>query len=310
MTSIYRKVVDVRSTWLDVDASDFYEQTKADPKGTTEETETPHNETKDEKTFKLPPFDSHGGSYIEITSPAVLEALRSVVDYAPSYDLGARKVRIDWPYSLLIHHEDALAEYQERLASSDCIGGACPGTYAYRHISIVRNFVKAAVGAAVRVERERHARGMATFEMLWLLFPPGIDVLYDRDNTGEYQPYVIRSQNCSVVNETVRSISFKLWNMEYNVLSICPSVTDDSIEPFAGEVKISSLAIYPFEYRTQSKIWGEKEDARQYFEERGKIYFQLRRLGCWNFRGYTTSYPRNPVSFPKSSFSIILTRSR
>ncbi|KAF5849405.1 hypothetical protein GGP41_006349 [Bipolaris sorokiniana] len=295
MTRIYRKVVDVRRTWLEIGASDFYEQTQSDPKGTAEETENRHDKTKDEKNFKLPPFESHRGSYIEITSPAVLEALRCVVDYAPGYDLGARKVRIDWPYSLLVHHEDALAKYQERFATSDCIGGACPGTYAYRHISIVRNFVKAAVGAAVRDERERHARGMATFDMLWLLFPPGIDVLYDGDNIGEYQPHVIRSHDCVVVNETVRAISFELWNMAYNVLSIGPSVKSDSIQPFAGEVKINSLAIYPFEYCTQSKKWGEKEDAKQYFEERGKIYFQLRRPGCWNFRGYTTSFPQNPI---------------
>jgi hypothetical protein len=262
----------------------------------TQEAGKTKNGSKFEDNSKLPPYESRRGSYIEIMSPAVLEALRSVVDYAPGYDLGARKVKIEWPYSLLVHYDDALAKYQERFASPDCTGTVCPGKYAHKHISIVRNFVKAEIGTAVEDERKRHARGMATYDMLWLLFPPGIDVLYDRSVTGEYQPYVIGSMTTSVWNGTIRQYNIGLWNMGVDIYHVGPLTQNENIHPFAGEVKINSLMIYPFEYRTNNKVWGERGDARRYFEERGKVFFQLRKPGCWDFRGYTTTFPRLPVS--------------
>lgn len=225
----------------------------------------------------------------------MLEALRCVIDYAPGYELGARNVRINWPYSLLVHYDDALAKYQEKFATPDCTGVACPGKYANNHISVVRNFVNDAVGTAIEDERRRHERGMATFDMLWLLLRPGADMLFDENIIGEYQPYVMGSMRCVVCDGTIRSYVVTLWNMRANSLYIGPSYDTLTIEPFAGEKKISSLPVYPFEFRTKNRVWGEKEDARQYFEERGKVFFQLRRQGCWDFRGYTTTFPRRPV---------------
>lgn len=221
-----------------------------------------------------------------------------MIDYAPGYNLGARKLKISWPYSLLVHYDDALAKYQERFASTDCNGSVCPGRCASRHIGIVRDFVKAAVGTAIEDERKRHERGMATFDMLWLLFPPGIDVLYDENFIGEYQPHVIGSVTCDVWNGTIRSYYFRLWNMAADVVHVGPAMFSTDINPFGGEMKINSLRVYPFEYRVKNKVWGEKEDAKQFFEERGKIFFQLRRQGCWDFRGYTTTFPRQPVGSP------------
>jgi hypothetical protein len=66
----------------------------------------------------------------------------------------------------------------------------------------------------IEKERKRHARGMATFEMLWLLFRPGVEVLVDKYSTGEYQPYVMGSVDCDVLNGTNHSYTANLWNMK------------------------------------------------------------------------------------------------
>ena len=230
-------------------------------------------------------------------SPAVLEALRCVVDYAPGHDLAAKNLKLYWPYSILVHYDDAIAKYQERYKSHNCTGVACPGKHAYRHIAIVRNFIHESLGTAIEDERKRHARGVATFNMLWLLFPPGIDLLYDRNEVGEYEPYVMGTLDCVVINGAVHSYDIGMWNLCSDIFRIGPSIVHEPITSLAGEVKITSLVAYPFEYRTGGKIWGEKENARRYFEKRGSTFFQLRRQGCWDFRGYTSSFPRRLVLF-------------
>jgi hypothetical protein len=308
------KIVDVRSTWLEKDAPEF-----ADPAlSTAEKTATASTSDREEtpvltedhlskaNTIKLPPFDSELGSYIEITSPAVLEALRCVIDYAPVHDLGARRVTVQWPYSILAHYDDILAEYQGKFETPNCTSMACPGRNANRHIGIVRKFVNDTMGAAIEDERKRHARGMATFDMLWLLFRPGVDMLVDNGWIGEHQPYVMGTLHCDVLNGTIRSYKIGLWNMRANSIYIGPRYQYTVIEPFAGEVQITSLEAYPFEHRTKSKVWGEREDAREYFEKRGRIFFQLRKQGCWDFRGYTTTFPRRPVSLNVQKWKIML----
>lgn len=297
------KVVDVRSTWLEADAPEFADSASSKDENTTteitsdkEDTTSIKNDSSEEKVIKLPPYESQLGSYIEITSPAVLEALRCVVDYAPANDLGTRSVTIYWPYALLVHYDDALAEYQRRFENPTCTSIACSGKKASRHIDIVRKFVKDEVGASVEDERKRHARGMATFEMLWLLYKPGVDMLVDKDDIAEHQPYVMGALYYDVLNGSISSYNAQLWNMKANSRYIGPCYYSLPIAPFAGEMQITSFKVYPFEYRTKSKVWGEKEDAERYFVERGKIFYQLRKQGSWDFRGYTTTFPRRPVS--------------
>jgi hypothetical protein len=301
------KIVDVRSTWLVKEAPEFADSAPFTVEKTTrrstsdkEETAAPSEDKSGEvNSVKLPPYDAQLGSYIEITSHAVLDALRCVIDYAPGYDLGARSVKIRWPYSILVHYDDKLAEYQRKFESPDCMSTVCPGRNANRHIGIVRKFVKDTIGAAVEDERKRHARGMATFDMLWLLFRPGTDMLYERDGIGEHHPYVMGELQCGVLNGAIRLYEIELWNMKANPVYLGPCHERTEMEPFAGEVQITSLKIYPFEHCIKSKLWGERENARDYFEKRGSIFFQLRRQGCWEYRGYTTTFPRRPVSVNK-----------
>jgi hypothetical protein len=97
---------------------------------------------------------------------------------------------------------------------------------------------------------------MATFDMLWLLLRPGVDMLIDRGGIGEHQPYIMGTFYCDSLNGTIRSYDIRVWNMRGSSRYIGPCYYDMVIEPFAGEVQITSLKAYPFEYPTKSKLWG------------------------------------------------------
>ncbi|RYC59099.1 hypothetical protein CHU98_g7106 [Xylaria longipes] len=55
---------------------------------------------------------------LHLISPAIVNALRSVVQYYPSQDLTGDIV-INWPYAILVHHYDELAQFRDRVAQKD-----------------------------------------------------------------------------------------------------------------------------------------------------------------------------------------------
>ncbi|SPO04177.1 uncharacterized protein DNG_06860 [Cephalotrichum gorgonifer] len=143
----------------------------------------------------IPKTDRGAGQpYINILSPAVAEALRCVVDYFPEIDFFPNVIRIPEPYSVFVFFEKELTEYRKRVETiAQESDSSCPNRWAAKHIGIVQQFVREQVQKAVDAERERHARGYATYDMLWLLFKPGSDVYVDVSNKGAHEPNVVRS---------------------------------------------------------------------------------------------------------------------
>lgn len=241
-----------------------------------------------------------GRAYINILSPAVAEALRCVVDYFPKLELSGNIIRIDEPYTVFVFYEKEFTEYRERaakLAAAD--DPSCPNRWAAKHIGIVQDFVRQQVQEAVDAERARHARGYATFDMLWLLLRPGSDVYFDVYDVDEHEPHVISCVNFDLLNGATSFYRIELWNINATSEWVGPADMTSVIQRFAGEKRIPSLTIYPCEYlRFIDGIDEEKALAiRQHFVDRGKKWYNLRRrIGCYFFDGVTTSFPRRGVS--------------
>jgi hypothetical protein len=307
------KVVETRMTWLEAGAPEFLIK-DADPKPVSISTRSvaKNPETEDEKRedtepyerIRLPPFDHQSMTYIEILSPAVLEALRSVIEYYPGESLVTRSIKVYWPYPMITHHDEALEQYQKKFENPSCTKSHCSGQYAYKHISLIREFVHKSTGIAVAEERKRHERGFASFEMLWLLYRPGDDVLWDELTYGEHEPWVIRSVDWVVKDGTIRSYRITLWNMNADSVYLGPSNSTHFISPFSGEREISSLRLFPFKFLKKDKNGRSAEQVKSNLIERGKVFFELRKKGCWDFRGHTTFFPRHPVSFVKPKHSL------
>jgi hypothetical protein len=254
--------------------------------------------TKEEDISKTD--NGKGHAYINILSPAVAEALRCVVDYFPNLDFSENIIKIPEPYSVFVFFEKELTEYRERVAKlAQVESSTCPNRWAAKHIAIVQDFVREATQKAVDAERARHARGYATFDMLWLLYKPGADVYYDFYDYGEHEPYVVSTVKFELVNGATDSYELGLWKIDADSTWVGPLEDDREVQRFAGEKRIPELRAFPCEYLRFADDIDEEEVAavKQYFVNRGKKWYNLRRgVRCCHFDGFTTSYPRRDVS--------------
>ncbi|KAH7322621.1 hypothetical protein B0I35DRAFT_350094 [Stachybotrys elegans] len=242
-----------------------------------------------------------GHCYMRILSPAVNEALRCVVDYFPSIDLSGRVIKVPEPFSIFVFFEKELTEYRNKLKwePGNEPPEECPNRWAYKHIGIVQDFVRARMQSAVDKERELHKKGKVTFDMLWLLFKPGSEVFLDHVVTGEYNPWIISNVNFEITNGATNRYRLAFWHMDANNIYVGPAETAKSIDRFAGEKDITSLDVYPCEYLRFDPTLDDADlkGIRQHFIDRGRKWFRLRRQrSCYDFNGYGISFPRRPYN--------------
>ncbi|KAG8169340.1 hypothetical protein KVR01_000085 [Diaporthe batatas] len=242
-----------------------------------------------------------GHSYITILSSALIEALRCVVDYYPDVNLSGHTVRIYEPFCIFVFYEKELTELRKRLEAcqSDDRLLACKNRHAYEHIGVVQNFVRDRVQKDVDAERERHSRGYATFDMLWLLYKPGTDHYTDLADIGEHEPWVLESCKFRINNGTTNRYEARWWKLSANPGLIGPFTGQRFINRFAGEKEIVSMVSFPCEYMSRSKEIeiGDSEKIRQHFVKRGKAWYDIQRSKkCYQFDGITTRYPRVSIN--------------
>jgi hypothetical protein len=288
----------VRFTWLSSDAPEL----RSNPFRINPTIQGSENRKKDES---LPPYAAEGHPYMYISSPAVIEALRSVNSYYPQYDFNTKRLLVDWPYSIFWHLEEELTEYQQKFrdVESHPHHSSCRSRHAFEHLTVMWNFIRGCLGEAVDRERERHSRGMATFEMLWLILKPGVDVYLDRVQMGQWETYVIKSIGIGSVGGSIVSYNITVWNLRANSRMIGPSEFLLTVHAFAGEKEIRKLRIYPCEFDKTDEQGQTAQERRQRFIDNGKKYLKLRRKGCWDFDGYSTYFPQTRVRNPFSSRS-------
>lgn len=260
-----------------------------------------HVSSSTQKTNNLSRTDTgKGRAYINILSPAVAEALRCVVDYFPDLDISGNVIKIEEPYSVFIFFEKELTDYRERADRLAAAGDlSCPNRWASKHIGIVQDFVREKVQKDVDAERARHARGYATFDMLWLLYKPGSDVYYDIYDVAEHEPYVVSSADFEFDNGAISSYDFKMWNINATSHWVGPAEYELTLQHFAGEKSIPSLRVYPCEYLRFADGVTEEDvsQIKQHFLDRGRKWYNLRRkIGCYSLEGVTTTFPRRFVS--------------
>lgn len=185
---------------------------------------------------------------------------------------------------------------------------SCENRHAYEHIGVVQNFVKERVQKDVDAERERHSRGYATFDMLWLLYKPGIDFYVGIYDDSEHEPWVLESLFFNLVNGTTNRYEGRWWRFSSAAGWIGPHMDKKFINKFAGEKEIVSMGAFPCDYLSRSSELGvgDAEKIRQHFVHRGKKWFDIQRSKkCYQFDGIKTDYPRSSVSLScQNQFSI------
>lgn len=255
-------------------------------------------EKRDESSIHV---SRRGTEYIRILSPCVIDALRCLVAHTPDQNLSSDSIIIHAPYAVLIFNEEKLDEYCKRLeADPPKPGQVCANRLALQHIRTVQEFVMQKVGHEVQEERRRHARGYATFDMLWLLLQPGIDVYLDNERTGEHEPFVLHGVRTVMMDGAVESYNLSYWNMDADSLWIGPVLRHEVVTRFGGEKKIPSLEVFPCDYISfnDGVTKQDAEAIRNHFINRGKQWYRLRDRPsfCQDFDGWKTTWPRRAVS--------------
>ncbi len=240
------------------------------------------------------------GTKLKINSPAIITALQSVIEYYPGQSFSDDANTISEPYAALIHHEEELKAYRDQfnpnaINSKDelCQRNA----NVYEHLGILQNVLSERSGKEVEAERQRHSRGVATFEMLWLLLKPGTEVYGDRAADGNYDAYVVKSVSGGMFAGRSTQLDIDLWLMDYDGNKIGRRIQAFYQPVYDGEKEITSLNVFPCEFwKDKSKEGEESKPLRQKLEERGKLFFKLAQRQCMDYDGTTNSWPKKHVS--------------
>lgn len=134
-----------------------------------------------------------------IRSTHLANALTAVVSYFPGISFTGDEVKIEAPYSALLHHCADLEQY--KTSQPEAHDEEYASTTA-KHIDILLGFLEQTYGQQIREEEERHIRKTptATFDWLWLLLQPGTVIYTLFDST--WTPFAISRVTKKEVSNT------------------------------------------------------------------------------------------------------------
>lgn len=245
------------------------------------------------------------GTEVKINSPLLINALRAVVSYSPGLSLFEEPLTIQEPYQLLIHHRKDLETYKDKHPTNH--------TPEYReecnqHIDVILEFLRQRFRDSLEKEETRHKQDppKCTFEYLWTLFKPGVDI-YTRSNieplASPYLVFVVSSIEGGRSQYSIGPYTVNAWNLESNGEYLVRCGSSAAILPFDGEKDVRSLAAYPLSFMSED----ERNALEQRLIERGKRYYDYTQISHKRFHGYTMTTPRRLVSVESLLPDLILT---
>lgn len=223
---------------------------------------------------------------LNIYSLAIINALRTVVDYYPGQDLSGDVVGVAWPYAILVHHYDQLRDFktscQDKQPEELCVRERD----APEHIDHLLRFLDDTVMEKVRAEQERMKRGFYTYENLWIYYKPGRTVA-QYTTEGSWHPFVVSEIEGGVFENPPSNWIVKGWTLGFNgnCVGRCRYYLLES--KFDGEV----------DYRRGSFFFDDRPDFDAgHLEERityGRLWYKLLQKQCRYHKGRSVNFPYN-----------------
>jgi hypothetical protein len=227
-----------------------------------------------------PPTVSVGSTRIEIRSRAVIHALRTVIGYYPGYVFTGDRVRLYEPFEPIYHYRNELREYAGQFALGSGQTEDCKEDRRVSDdIKLLLSVFEKRCGESVREELKRHEKSnpTCTHDMLWMLFKPGTDVYTDvHDDNKMYNGRVIKSISFDYGDQKASTYGIHKWFLESNssYVGACDE-TPIMIFPFAGEMEIADLRVFPCEFMRKDKHGTTHEERYRALVERGKLFYSL-----------------------------------
>lgn len=272
------------------------------------------NENKgDWSKAKPPTIFAKDRPYIKIFSTRLISALCHVVHYYPGQDFRSDQMRIEWPYMVIWHHEQALEDYAAIFQSDESTDGEskglCDNEGVSHEIACLLDFVRGQNGDAVRKARERWAAGCVPTNTLWLFYKPGADFYCDQERRGAWETYVVASVSTEGWGKFERGLEIEAWKLQSDEDEILLYPKSKTLWLDYGQTltKVSELPLIPSEFAETSedvRIMGRRgQDIREFFMERGEMYCRLKHKQCFDYDGLTRTHPIRPVSLASPVFA-------
>lgn len=275
-----------------------------------------------------PPVYGSTKTSLTIHSQTIIRALQHVVGYYPGFDLTRRAVHIEEPFAEVAHHYDALREYLRQHGRRWMDVPDEETINVTEHLDRFFEYADQKIMPPFYEELERHRRGKATWDMLWVLFKPGMDVavrlvsshertgIVDRNGTViEAVTYLERDSESDAHllyldiapptpqlrgrgQETASSpkgdtLRLKYWNLRCDGYKLGRHAGHVDIGYFDGELELSRLTVVPMELSLPLK---NGDELRRHLVAQGKRYFNLLSPRMHHHQGSVMRYPFHHVS--------------
>lgn len=230
--------------------------------------------------------------HINIYSPAIINALRSVVKYYPSQDLAGDPIVVTWPYPVLVHHYEELNEFKDECATKDAESLCIREQDAPSHIAHLLAFLDEHVMKDVRAEQERNEKGFDTWEYLWVAYKPGRLLISKSIEDREPSTHAIHSVEGGTFETPRAPWSIQSWSLMFDGTYVGRVYKRNEYPSYDGEettglfVEVDRLK----EHGTNDLV----EDAKQQYDN-GERYWNSLRPQCMFHRGKTEEFPYREV---------------
>lgn len=218
-----------------------------------------------------------------IHSEPLIKVLRSIVQYYPGQSLLGDTITIKEPFPILVHYRQELQEYHE----------TCDDAETRQHISVLLKYLQDNLGEKILEEDARYRKPtpVATFEMLWMLFKPGMDVYAEID--GQRGGIVV--QSCESVTENMKwgmpmPLKVKMWYLDYDGIKVGRKSHDVTIAPFEGEREITSLKVIPATFLDADPTLA----LRERLEDRGEKFYSMLLGKQMDYNGFSMPVDKKP----------------
>lgn len=135
---------------------------------------------------------------------------------------------------------------------------------------------------------------MCTFEYVWMLLKPGIDVYTVPRTFPANCPrsvFVCDGSTAGPVQNKLEAWVVRLWDLQSDGYSVRKHPATAEIQPFVGEREIRSLLVYPTIFIEKDK-W---QPLQERLIARGKRCYEYTSISHKHFHGYTIGNPRRAV---------------
>lgn len=236
------------------------------------------------RSFGAPPYHK-----LRIYSPALRNALNSVVQYYPSQSLNGDVLEINWPYPVLVHHYDELAEFRRQVLMKKSNEMCAREIHAAEDIQTLLTYLDQTVMDDIKAEISRMKRGFVSFDNLWYAYRPGTTVINTTAGDKTWRAWVIREIRGGTFVDPPEDWLIRGWSLAFDGRYLGRIESVQVMEKFSGEFGTDWIRILPDNKDIRD------EEAKKLVEY-GKSYWNLVDKQCKYHAGDSCTFPYNKVS--------------